>query len=508
MNDEPSQHDRRTHGLSHGELKRKTFLSIVWTLVRTAADQVFSLAVFVILARKLGPHEFGVFALATLVAGLGGIVASAGLVQALTRSRTVKPELADTVFWSNLILSAVMAAAGMALAGPTASLLGNADAAEPLRILWIALPLAALGSTHMTLRLREFGHKSVALRSLLAGLVGGGAAVWAAFAGWGVWSLIVQRLVTVAVGVVTAWGSYRWMPAPRISWRELRGVAGFSGDLVLTQVLFFAVVRVQDVIISRLIGSAALGVYRTAWRVTDLISHGVIQPFTTVALQTLSRLQDQPAAFAAAYRRLVTSCALAAFPAIVGFGVLAPQAVPWLFGDHWAQSGRLAQVFAFMAVPFTLNYFASPALAALGRSASVRWLAIVQVTLTVILSLIGARWGLMGVAVAYVVRAYLTLPLQMRFFWLASGIGYKESLGAIRAPFLASTAMAVALLAGGPWLRALLGSGALYLAVMVLIGAAIYVILVGLLSPGAWASIVGEVMSYLKSGRGPKPPPE
>ena len=68
---------------------------------------------------------------------------------------------------------------------------------------------------------------------------------------------------------------------------------------------------------------------------------------------------------------------------------------------------------------------------------------ILQLTLTVGLTLLGAPHGVFPVAWA-VGRTYLTLPLQMWFLRRASGITAQNTFTAIAAPFFASAIMGVA----------------------------------------------------------------
>ena len=367
-----SDSDEEERNRYNGSLRRKTRASILWTLVRIASDQVFSFLVFVTLARLLSRDEIGIFALAYAVAEVGRIIATGGMVQNIARAKTMSPELRDTVFWTNLTLAMVVALAGLALARPIAHAIGQPDAAGPLMALGFVMPVAALGATHLALRLREFGHKTLALRSVVGGLIGGGAAVAAALSGWGVWSLVVQRFVTEAVNTVMSWRSFQWSPGRNFSRQQLREIAGFGTNLTITQLIFLLLVRAQDIIIGAAISSAAVGSYRTAWRTTELITNGAIQPFTSVAIQTLSRLQGDHKGLVDAYRWMISTSAIIAFPALVGFGVIAPDAVPAIYGAKWVEAGQLAQIFAFMVVPFTLNYFASPVLAALGHGADMR----------------------------------------------------------------------------------------------------------------------------------------
>jgi O-antigen/teichoic acid export membrane protein len=244
--------------------------------------------------------------------------------------------------------------------------------------------------------------------------------------------------------------------------------------MTVTQILFVALVRVQDVIIGRTIGTAAVGVYRTAWRTVELIAQAVIMPFSQVALPTLGRLQDDLPAFRRAYLRIISVSAALSFPAIVGFAVLAPYAIPLIFGDQWGESAQIARVLGFMALPFTLNRFAGPALGTLGQSGLLAKIAALQLVLTVAMTLAAAPYGLLAIAAAYVARAYLVLPIQMWAFKKYSGLGYGELLASIAPAFSISFVMAGALLALDGFLGPRFGNRGLHLLVLVVVGALVY----------------------------------
>jgi O-antigen/teichoic acid export membrane protein len=456
------------------DLKEKTARSIIWTIARTGSDYIFSFAVFAVLARRLGPEAFGVFALAVAFAEFGKILPAAGLAIAIQRAKQVTPAMADTVFWTSLALAFVVAGALAILAGPIANAFDEPAVAPLLIALGGILVISVGGAIHIALLLREFGHRAMATRSVVSNLLGGGAALAAAAAGWGAWSLVVQRGVAEVAGTAMAWQAYRWMPGKRFSVEVLRGLAGFGASMTLTQVLFVALVRVQDVIIGRTIGIAAVGVYRTAWRTVELIAQGVIMPFSQVSLPTLGRLQDDLPAFRKAYLRIISVSAALAFPAIIGFAVLAPDAIPLVFGDQWEASARIAQVLGFMALPFTLNRFAGPALATLGQSGMLAKIAALQLALTVVMTLAAAPYGLVAIAAAYVARAYLLLPIQMWALRKHSGLGYGAVLASIAPALCMSLVMAGALLALGRLIGARIDSRTLYLLVMVVSGAAVY----------------------------------
>lgn len=488
--------------LAASDLKRKTAKSILWTVVRIGSDYLFSFIVFAVLARKLGPEAFGVFALAAAFAEVVRVLPAAGLTSALQRARDMSREMADTVFWASLAV-AVIGTAGLALAaGPVGRALGEPSVAPLLIALGLTLPVSAAGGTHIGLMLREFGHKAMASRSVVSNLLGGAAGLAAAWGGWGAWSLVVQRGVTELAGTAMAWHAYRWMPGRAFSTRVLRELAGYSFSMTYAQVLFVVLVRVQDVIIGRFLGTAAVGIYRTAWRTVDLIGQGVITPFAQVSLPTLGRLQDDLPAFRKAYLRITSVCAAVAFPAIIGFAVLAPDIIPLIFGRQWIASGPVAQVLGFMALPFTLNRFAAPALATLGRSATLARISTVQLVLTVALSLAAAPYGLTAMAAAYVLRTYLVLPFQMRAFKRYSGLAYDRLLGSIAPPLITAALMAAALTGLDAAVGDRLRERGVFLLVMVPTGAAVYAATLLLLARGFVLEQVRDFRQLLPRGAG------
>ncbi len=424
-----------------GILRKKTRWSILWTVLRILTDQVFAFIVFVVLARLLSPADFGIYAIAQAVAEIGRAIAITGMVQNIPRAKKLTPALADTVFWSNLATSLVLACAILLLAPLVMDMLELSHATGPVQGLGFVLPIAALGATHMSLRLREFGHKSLALRSIVSGTAGGAAGIAAAVAGWGIWALVVQRLVTEATNTIMSWQAYPWVPGRSFSMGQLRAIWAFGFNIVVHQILSLLPRRAMDLILGSMIGAAAVGLNRTARRSTELVVAGTIHPFNVVAVQTLSRLQSDSAELVKAYRWMLSKSAMLSCPAMVGLGVLAPQAIPAIFGEKWEVSGVLVQIMAIMVVPYALSSFTSPMLMALGRGATLRTYAIAQLASVVVFALAAAPFGLVAVAWASVLRAHLALPFQLWILRSASGLRPQDAMGAIAKPLLASLIM-------------------------------------------------------------------
>jgi O-antigen/teichoic acid export membrane protein len=461
--------------MESSELKHKTFHSVIWAVIRVGTSNVLGFILFLVLARVLSPRDFGVFALATLVVDIARVISTAGLSDAITRDKAADEVLADTAFWASLGLGCAVGAAAWILAPLYASFIEQPEIASVLRWLAALIPISALGSIHTARKLREFGHKAIAARTIGCGALGGAAAVAAAIAGLGVWSLVVQVAIIETVGVIFAWQSYPWLPRLRFDIRRLTTVWTFSGAMMLVQLMFVLQMRIQDVVIGRFISVPAVGTFRIAWRTFDLITQMTINPIVGVSFITLAHVQDDAERFRNAFLRMLGLSAMLTLPAICGFGVLSGDVIVLLFGAKWAPSAEIAQVLALMALPFCMNSSLYSAFAAMGRPGCMTKSTVLQFAAAVILSLLAAPFGVQWVAAAFVLRAFLTLPYHLVLFRRETGIGMLAVMRAVMPPFLASVAMCVALWVAAPFIRNVVGDGIAFLAVAVLLGCGVYI---------------------------------
>ena len=316
----------------------------LWSILRSVWVAIVTFVLFAVLARLLAPADFGVFALASILVQIATIVASAGFGNAIVREPAYSETFVNTVFWCVLGMS-ILAAALLIGAAPFYARLVGAEGTVPV-IQWLAflLPLTTLTTVPSALLTRNFQHKSLAIQSIASSLSGGIVAVAMALQGWGVWSLVGQAFVGGIVGMAMIWRMSPWRPALKFDARLVRGLLVFSSSIMATQILWMLLVRVQEIFISRWHGPDAVGHYRIAWRLIELISQSLLSPIGSVALVTFSHVQDQRERFQAIYARMVGIAGLATFPALLGIGAVSPILLPLLFGEKWAAAIPVSEV--------------------------------------------------------------------------------------------------------------------------------------------------------------------
>jgi O-antigen/teichoic acid export membrane protein len=116
-------------------LRETTARGFVWTGGQAVVNRLLSMVGFVVLARLLNPHDYGVVALASVFVALLSLFASAGYSQALVQRSHVDKEDLDTIFWIALATSVVLALLLSVAAWPLASLFHKPDLRPVLHVL-------------------------------------------------------------------------------------------------------------------------------------------------------------------------------------------------------------------------------------------------------------------------------------------------------------------------------------------------------------------------------------
>ena len=175
-------------------LAQRTIAAALWGASGSVVQLVLQFGIQVVLARVLGPEQYGLFALAMVVISLAGFF-TFGVTSALIQKRTVNgDDVRFANFWQ-LCIGATVAAAVFALATPAAAFFEEPRVAPVIQALAVVCLVQALCSTAGALLQRELDFKSVQLATLGAYALGYGVVgIPLAFLGYGVGALVMAFL--------------------------------------------------------------------------------------------------------------------------------------------------------------------------------------------------------------------------------------------------------------------------------------------------------------------------
>jgi O-antigen/teichoic acid export membrane protein len=456
---------------------------IVWAAGGAAFQSVIGLLSTLALARIIDPAAFGLAALAASAVALADAVCGGVLPDALRERKNLTSAHVNSTFWAGLIGSAMFIAALATFAGPATSLIG-APGSELLVIaaalgapilLFSAIPFALLSRDLRFVditRMNAFG----ALLAVICGLA-------LAAAGAGVWSLILMELARRVVIAVAAMRTARWFPGLQGGPADFLELSKFNGQTLMVYGLSYLDAVLPRLLLSRLLGVDAVGVYVMAQKIVDALSQAVLGPFSSVIFSAAVRLRDDKAQLAAMLASLYRASGVLGYPAFLGLAVIAPIAAPLILGPEWAGASLAIQILILTGLRMTTGAFNAGVLRGTGHSGRFVLLLAAGVALHILLIPLAAQWGLAAVCIAIVARAWLTWPLGAIFIRDATGLAIVDQARAAGAAFPAALGMALGaygILLALP--SSVPASG--HLAIVVCAGAASYAVLLSVLAPG------------------------
>lgn len=464
-------------------VKTRSIRGFMWSAGESFGVALLSFVSFAVMARMLEPRDFGIVALAGVFIFFSNLFVAHSFADVVVQRRTIEPDHLDTAFWSTLAIALVLMAACQIAAGSAAALLGEPRLADVLCLLSLSVPLGALGSVHLALCRRDMRFRAVAVRSLAGRSVGAVIGIAMALAGYGLWSLVAQQLAGTLVTTLAAFTSVAWRPRLRLSWRHLRDMGGLGLNVSTTQIVAGASEQALNLMVGTLFGSVALGYFTIAWRMVQLVRSLVSSAVYHVGLSAFARLQDDRAALTRAFLQSTRIACLAGFPIAVGITLAAEPLLVALFGARWQPSVPLLAILALEMLPIFYGIFFSVLYRATGHAGWGLAIAVFNLALGVAGVIALARFGTPVVAMFWVARAVLLVPLHLVLVRRILGQTFPALAAPLVVPALAAVVMAAGLVSMRLALEATRLAPWIELALLVPAGALLYGLAVRLLSP-------------------------
>lgn len=389
---------------------------VFWSAAETWGRQLALFVIFVILAQYLGPKELGLAALAAVAPAILTIPVVQGFPDALVQRPQIDRDHFDSVFW--LLFSVGLGiSTSIYLAAPLiAGFFGEPLLAELIRWTSLVVAIQALAAVPTAILKRELDFRMLAIRTITGTILSGAVGIGMAVSGYGVWSLIGMQLTKVCSEAVILLVFSRWRPRLVFSIARCRDLSGFAVPLIVQSLWTFVNEELPKIILGAIIGPVAVGIYAFARRLLDLLVQGLLSPLTNIAMPAVSRLQAQPEKIDQFFDTGIRIAGLVGFPAFVGFAAIAPDAVPLIFGAHWAGAVLPVQILMILGLLRTVDSLCGLTMLALGHSKLVLTL---NVTYTLIFLIAFPAGAAIGLETALAAQILCNLVLVPIFLWLA-----------------------------------------------------------------------------------------
>ena len=437
-----------TEQLDRATLDRSLIRGVAWTGAIKWLTQIAAWLSTLGVAHLLSPEDIGLVGMAAVYLGLLTMLSEAGLGTTVIAMR----DLRGGTLAQMHSLAAIVGAAGFiiswALAGALAAyfdapLLRAVVIGMSANFLVMSLRTVPIATLQRTLR---FGR--VAMIEGVNSVVTAATSVTLAFLGFRYWSLVIASLLGSAIATTMALASQP-IPFKRPRPRELRGALTVSRDIIVASVAWYVFQNADFFVVAKLLGTAALGTYTFAWN----LAYSVVEKMTGLVTGVTSSIFSAAKHDLELLKRYLTqitgALSLVLLPATTGLALVAGDLVA-LVGDKWRPSIVPLRLLVLYAGVRSLTPILSQALTITGDTRYTMKRSIVAAIVLPVAFVVGARWGINGVATAWILAhaPVVMIPLLRRVA-THLGIGPSAYLPVLRPALVSTAAMAIAVYAVG-----------------------------------------------------------
>ncbi len=480
-------------------LTQRAVSGTAWSSLSTAGRQILSIASVATVARLLGPSAYGVMGMANLLIVFILNFRDLGTGSAIIQRKSVSNRLLSSLFWVNNGLGLALAGLVCAASPAAAKFFKTPELVAILCVLSISFWLMSCGIVHSSLLIREMRFRALAVADLSAGLAGYLVALTCAYKGFGVWSLVYANLANSLVSSAGYWIGSGWRPSREFDAAEVKSIARYSLNLSGFGLVNYFSRNADNITVGKVLGKLALGDYQLAYNLMLTPVQNISSVIAQATFPAFAKIQDDNERFRQAYVRSCMLIALITFPVIAGMGVVADPMIRAVLGTKWVGAIRIFQVLAPVGIVQSVQTTVGPIYMSKGRTDWMFGWGIASGCILVTSFLVGIRFGVLGVAVAYCV-AYLGITMIPSFLVPFRLIDLKISeFGAALAPQVLITGGMT--LACWLWLRTLPSLGIQSPWILLLSTSALGAVLYIAVMLMVWPRVMQHMESAMNSSR-------
>ena len=343
--------------------------ALFWKLLERGGAKGLRLLIQIVLARILAPEEFGLLAILLVFVSLSDILILGGLGASLLRMPNVHRVDYSTAFWLSGAFSLVAFIALSLLSPSIASFYAQPDLLLPLIVLALQFFPLSFNSVQVAKTTRDLNTKPIFIGVISAELLAGVVALVLAYCGLGLWSLVVQQLLSAVATCLFTATLVRWRPYFEFSWDSARELLSFGYKVMLTDLLNNSASSLYTMAIGKVFSPAQLGFYSQGQKYPLAISEVLTGALTPVLLAGFAekrhRARDE---FMTSTRQAARFTSILLAPATAFCILFASDIVSLLLTDKWLPCVPIFQLYCVASLSRSLTLIARQGIMATGNA--------------------------------------------------------------------------------------------------------------------------------------------
>ena len=348
--------------------KNRVLSNLTWRFAERCGAQLVQFIVSIVLARLLVPEDFGTVALILVIAQIFQVFVDSGLGNALIQKKDADDLDFSSVFWFNLVWCLILYGI-IFFASPAISIFyKDATLVPVIRVLCIIVIVSGLKNVQQAYVSRTMQFKKFFFATLGGTIASAFVGIGLAYAGFGVWAIVAQKLVNLSIDTLVLWITVKWRPKFIFSFERLKGLISYGWKILASALLDTVYSNLRQLVIGRMYTTSDLAFYNQGSKFPEVIAGNINTSISSVLLPTMSQVQDDTYRVKIMTRRAITVSTYVMSPLMMGLFFCAGTVISVILTDKWMPCVPFMRIFCITFMFYPIHTANLNAIMAIGRS--------------------------------------------------------------------------------------------------------------------------------------------
>ena len=375
---------------------------------------LINFALLPIIARLMGPAEFGISVLGMAALAIAEVVRDFGGGAYIIQEKQLTIERIRTAFTITLVWTLLLTGGLFLLAGPLARFYEVPGLKLYLQIVAISYLIGPFVAPLFALMQRDMAFDKIALITIITTAANAGLTITFASLGYSYLSFALANVVSASCGMMLGFYFRPQFSVFRISFAEWRTLVNFGQYQMGVGTLACLWTYMPYLIIGRMLDNTAIGLYQRAVTVSTLPNKAV-SAIDYVAFPAISAHLRSGGDIKHAYFRAVIFVTGVHWPGLIVIALLAHPLVFILLGHNWTAVAPLVFIMALARLFSFAGSLTTSSLLAAGRARQLFLLHLIVVPVSLGLTALSAPYGIHTVALAMGLTAPFECAIAIYF---------------------------------------------------------------------------------------------
>ena len=398
-------------------LTNRTLHGLKWSYTFTGLNFLSQFLLTYVLARLLGPKDFGLMAMANVILRFGSYFSQMGIGTAIIQKKDLDEKDIITAYSLTFVISAVFCLLIILIAPLAEILFHNSEIVNIVRIMSLSFIFSSVSTISISILRKTFQFQLLGILDFVSFLFGNTLlAILLASLGFGVWSLVIASIAhSLLLLVLTTYYIKKNIKFAKFRLNSAKLLLNYGGKYSLSSFLEFLTYSSDTMIIGYYFTPTLLGIYNRATLLVQLPSQLISANLIKVLFPSLNEVRLEKERFIKYHQTITLILGSILFGMCLFISINAREIVLIVLGDKWIGCIDILKIFA-LSIPFHLliNYYGL-VYDVYGLMNYKILIKSVHLFVIVILFLFLKTFGLIGIALGFVIT-----ELAFYFFYIQS----------------------------------------------------------------------------------------